>query len=325
MGAHITETLDDDRNGGNIVNSGYKSILVPYYGQAGELGTIDFASALSREMSAEVTVLYLSRILKKLPDDELKRYWSEYETGGFNTAMARLDESYQTQLLKDSETARTIAASRFRDHAIPESQNDGPTLVDARNYRWERDIKLETDTTRLLIDKAIAADVVVTSSSFMEAGGQRELLMGVLKDSGRPLIIVPVEGAISEHAPRRVIVAWKQTVHTVRAISEAMPLLRAAHRVLVLEIEETGQPKTERVSASDISRWLSRHGIATESLCRDSFSGKAENVLDEEISRFEADALVMGAYSRSRMREVIFGGFTQHVLDNTRILTLLAH
>ena len=310
---------------GNIVNSGYKSILVPYYGQASELGTIDFVSALSREMSAEVTVLYLSRILKKLPDDELRRYRSEYDAGGFNTAMALLDESYQAQLLKDSESARTIAASRFRDHAIPENQSDGPILVDTRNYRWERDIKLETDTTRLLIDKAMAADVVVMGSAFIEVGGQRDILMGVLKDSGRPLIIVPVERAISEHAPRRIIVAWKQTVHTVRAISEAMPLLQAAHRVLVLEIEEAGQPKTERVSAADISRWLSRHGITTESLCRDNFSGKAENVLDEEIARFEADALVMGAYSRSRMREMIFGGFTQHVLDNMRVPTLLAH
>lgn len=307
------------------MNSCYKSILVPYYGQADELGTIDFVSALSREMSAEVTVLYLSRILKKLPDDELKRYWSEYETGGFSTAMALLDESYQAQLLKDSEVARAIATSRFSNYAIPESQSDGPILVDTRNYRWEQDIKLETDISRLLIDKAMTADVVVTGSAFIEAGSQRDILMGVLKDSGRPLIIVPAERAISGHAPRRIIVAWKQTVHTVRAISEAMPLLRAAHRVLVLEIEEAGQPKTERVSAADISRWLSRQGIATEPLCRDNFSGKAENVLDEEIARFEADALVMGAYSRSRMREMIFGGFTQHVLENTRIPTLLAH
>jgi nucleotide-binding universal stress UspA family protein len=310
---------------GNIVNSGYKSILVPYYGQASELGTIDFVSALSREMSAEVTVLYLSRILKKLPDDELRRYRSEYDAGSFNTAMILLDESYQTQLLKDSESARTIAASRFQDHAIPENQCDGPILIDTRNYRWERDIKLETDTSRLLIDKAIAADVLVASYTFIQADGQRDILMGVLKDSGRSIIVVPVERAISEHAPRRIIVAWKQTVHTVRAISEAMPLLQAAHRVLVLEIEESSQPKTERVSASDISRWLSRHGVATESLCRDNFNCKAENVLDEEIARFEADALVMGAYSRSRMREMIFGGFTQHVLDNMKIPTLLAH
>lgn len=308
----------------SIVNTGYKSILVPYYGQADELGTIDFVSSLAREMSAEVTVLYLSRILKTLSDDVLKHYRSEYETGGFNTAMALLDESYQAQLLKDSESARTIAASRFRDHAIPENQGDGPILVDARNYRWEQDIKLETDTGRLLIHKAMATDVVVTSSSFIEAGGQREILMGVLKDSGKSLIIVPVKRAISDHAPRRIIVAWKQTVHTVRAITAAMPLLRGAHQVLVLEIEESGQPKAERVSAADISHWLSRHGIATEPLCREN-CGKAENVLDEEIARFEADALVMGAYSRSRMREILFGGFTQHVLDNMRVPTLLAH
>ena len=79
------------------------------------------------------------------------------------------------------------------------------------------------------------------------------------------------------------------------------------------------------MSAVDISQWLLRHGIATESLCRDNFSDKAENVLDEEILRFGADTLVMGAYSRSRMHEMIFGGFTQHVLDNIRVPTLLAH
>lgn len=311
--------------GDGAINIDYKSILVPYYGQVGELGTIDFTSALTREMGAEATVLYLSRILKEVPEDQQKRYWAKFKARGLNAAMDDLDEHYLAQLVKDSEEAHNIVTARFKNHVVPESQGDGPILVDTKSYRWEQDIRLETDTNRLLIDRAMVADVVVTSSSLIEAGGQRDALMGVLKDSGRPLIVVPTEWKNSERLPRRIVIGWKQSVHTVRAIAGAMPLLRAAHRVLVLEIEEGNQSKTERVSASDIARWLSRHGIATESLRCDTFAGKAQNILDEEIGRFEADSLVIGAYSRSRMREMIFGGFTQHVLDNTRIPTLLAH
>ena len=303
----------------------YKSILVPYYGQVGELGTIDFTSAMTREMGAEATVLYLSRVLKEVPEDQRKRYWAKFNAAGLNAAMDDLDEHYRVQLVKDSEEARKIVTARFKNLVVPESEGDGPILVDTKSYRWEQDIRLETDTNQLLIDRAMVADVVVTSSSLIEAGGQRDVLMGVLKESGKPLIIVPTGWKNSERLPRRIVIGWKQSVHTVRAIVGAMPLLRAAHRVLVLEIEEGNQSKSEQVSASDIARWLSRHGIATESLQRDTFAGKAENILDGEIGRFGAEFLVMGAYSRSRTREMIFGGFTQHVLENTRIPTLLAH
>ena len=303
----------------------YKSILVPYYGQVAELGTIDFTSAMTREMGAEATVLYLSRVLKQVPEDQRKRYWVKFSAGGLNPAMDDLDEHYRAQLVKDSEEARNIVTARFKNHVVPESEGNGPILVDTKSYRWEQNIRLETDTNQLLIDRAMVADVVVTSSSLIEAGGQRDVLMGVLKESGKPLIVVPTEWKNSERLPRRIVIGWKQSVHSVRAIVGAMPLLRAAHRVLVLEIEEGNQSKTERVSASDIARWLSRHGIATESLQRDNFAGKAENILDGEIGRFGAEFLVMGAYSRSRTREMIFGGFTQHVLENTRIPTLLAH
>ena len=303
----------------------YKSILVPYFGQVGELGTIDFTSAITREMGAEATVLYLSRILKEVPEAQKKRYWAKFSAAGLSAAMDDLDEHYHAQLVKDSDEAHKIVTARFKNHVVPESQCDGPILVDTKSYRWEQDIRLETDTSRLLIDRAMVADVVVTSSSLIEAGGQRDVLMGVLKDSGRPLIVVPTEWKSSELLPRRIVIAWKQSVHTVRAITGAMPLLRAAHRVLVLEIEEGKQSRNERVSASDIARWLSRHGIATETLQRDALAGKAENILEEEIGNFGADFLVMGAYSRSRTREMIFGGFTQHVLENIKIPTLLAH
>jgi nucleotide-binding universal stress UspA family protein len=38
-----------------------------------------------------------------------------------------------------------------------------------------------------------------------------------------------------------------------------------------------------------------------------------------------ADLLVIGAYSHSRMRQVVFGGVTEHVLDHAELPILMTH
>ena len=304
---------------------GYKSILVPLYGKMIELSAVDFASALTRGMQAEATVLYLSRILRPLPEDPRRRYLSMVDKGDLSKAMALLDDIYQTELQKDADETRLIVAEKFKFNNVQERSPKSQILVDTMGYCWEQDIVFQADTSQLLFNKAMVSDVVVTNASSIEAGWQRDVLMLVVRDSGRPIIVVPTEQLSYQQMPRKILIAWKQSVHTVRAITGAMPLLRTANSVLVLEIEEGEQFKGERVSTSDVSRWLSKHGIVSQAVSRNSLGSKAENILDEEISGFAADALVMGSYSRSRIREIVFGGFTQHVLNNIRIPTLLAH
>ena len=304
---------------------GYKSILVPLYGKMIELSVVDFASAMTRQMQAEATVLYLSRILRPIAEDPKRRYLSMVDKGDLSKAMALLDDIYQTELQKDADETRLIVAEKFKFNNVQERSPKSQILVDTMGYCWEQDIVLQADTSQLLFNKALVSDVVVTNASSIEAGWQRDVLMLVVRDSGRPIIVVPTEQVSYQQMPRKILIAWKQSVHTVRAIAGAMPLLRTANSVLVLEIQEGEQFKGERVSASDVSRWLSKHGIVSQAVSRNSLGSKAENILDEEISDFAADALVMGSYSRSRIREIIFGGFTQHVLNNIRIPTLLAH
>jgi nucleotide-binding universal stress UspA family protein len=307
------------------MNSGFKSILVPLYGQGSDFNAVDFASVLTWEMQAEATVLYLSRILNLLPEDQRKRYLSMVENGDFNKAMAFLEDFYQAELQKAADEAHLRVADKFKLKNVPERSPQKQVLVDTAGFCWEQNIVLQAEVNRLLFNKVLVSDVVVTSAFEIEGSWQRDILMLVVRDSGKPLIVVPTERVSYQQMPRKILIAWKQTAHTVRAISAAMPLLRSANSILVLEIAEREELEGERVSASDVSRWLSRHGIVSQAVSRNSLGGKAESILDEEISHFATDALVMGCYSRSRMSEMVFGGFTQHVLNGIRVPTLLAH
>jgi nucleotide-binding universal stress UspA family protein len=50
----------------------------------------------------------------------------------------------------------------------------------------------------------------------------------------------------------------------------------------------------------------------------------AQDVLREHIIAQRADLLVMGAYSHSRLRELVFGGVTRAMLNDLPILTLFS-
>ncbi len=304
---------------------GLKSLLVPYFGQPEEHRMIDFVCSIAPEMGTHISVVYMSRILKELGVEQRKGYQLRYKSEGFKSAMVYLDELYQSQLKSDADNVRIVIAKRFEDENIPEFQAGDPMGVDSINYSWDQSLAMNADMSVVLTNRAIVSDLVVISASALEVGGQRDPLMEVIRDSGRPLIIVPSGKGISVSGPRRIIIGWKKTAHTVRAMTAALPLLRAAHEVLVLEIAESNISNDNDVSHSDVVQWLLRHGVKAESTRRVDLSGNAETVFDEEMDRFQADLLVVGAYSRWRMREIIFGGFTQHLLSTMRVPTLFSY
>lgn len=145
-----------------------------------------------------------------------------------------------------------------------------------------------------------------------------ELVLG----SGRPVLVVP-------HAPlaadfgHRIAIAWNGSREASRAVADAMPLLRHAERVAVLLAKSV-----ERPGMADLIRGhLARNGIfadvqALEAGASDHDAGAA---LLAEADAFEADLLVMGGYGRSRMRELVLGGATRHVLQHLPIPALMSH
>jgi nucleotide-binding universal stress UspA family protein len=138
--------------------------------------------------------------------------------------------------------------------------------------------------------------------------------------SGRPTLLVPSRPP--HEVGNNVVIAWNGSAEQSRTNALALPLLRQARRVTILTVD-TGTPL--HPTGDDLGRNLALHGVAAESVTiqaarRD--AGKA--ILAHAISN-GCDLLIKGAFTQSRLKQIIFGGATRHILENATIPVFMAH
>src|SRR5918995_131313 len=164
------------------------------------------------------------------------------------------------------------------------------------------------------------ADLVVFAGVRGDRAAQvKEHFATALFNTARPILLIPEQGI--EHSARNVVIAWNGTAEATRALSGALPLLLNADRLHVLT---AATPRTRVESGAALAEYLGWHGLICEvhPMYPENEVGPALLARAKEL---EADLLVMGGYGRSRMRERIFGGVTQHVLDHHEMPILIAH
>jgi nucleotide-binding universal stress UspA family protein len=143
-------------------------------------------------------------------------------------------------------------------------------------------------------------------------------------ESGRPVLVVPYAGRYPEIG-RRAVIAWKPGRESARAVFDALPLLKSAENVEILEVREGRPDSMSPRPDTSIASMLGRHGI--KPVQRGTYAPDI-NAGDEILSRLadqSADLLVMGAYGHSRMREFILGGVTRHIARHMTAPTLWSH
>jgi nucleotide-binding universal stress UspA family protein len=145
-------------------------------------------------------------------------------------------------------------------------------------------------------------------------------LEAALFDSGRPVLIVPP--STPQTLAHNVLVAWNGSTEQARTNTFAIPLLRLADKVTVLTVEGGTTPGP---SGEEAAVHLRRNGIkATAVTVKPGTHTSGEAILDHATS-LGCDLLVKGAYTQSRLRQMIFGGATRHVLANATLPILMAH
>jgi nucleotide-binding universal stress UspA family protein len=145
-----------------------------------------------------------------------------------------------------------------------------------------------------------------------------DLIMG----AGRPVLVV---GSIIHKLDlRSVLVAWKDTREARRATEDALPILKLADRVTVVEVAAKDDLDDARERTEDVVAWLSGHGI--------SVVGRAVPSIDDESTEIkniakelDAGLLVAGAYGHSRLRESVLGGVTRDLLMHPARCSLISH
>lgn len=175
------------------------------------------------------------------------------------------------------------------------------------------------DEPRWMAAYGVASDLIVARRATGEDMTARSTLEAVLLETGRPLLI-PAAAAMPATLDR-IAIAWKPTPQAARAVALAMPLLTRAREIVVITVEEEPDGRDD---AARLVRNLAWHGLAaTTERLRPGEEGAAATLLARIGGR--ADLLVMGGYGHSRLREWVFGGFTQRVLADAPLPVLLAH
>lgn len=151
-----------------------------------------------------------------------------------------------------------------------------------------------------------------------------EGLGSILVGSGRPVLLAPQK---PPKAPIKTIaVAWKDAPEAARAITASMPLLAKADRIEVLSANEQDARAKECLDCSEsVVRQLRWHGLNAYGHFVIPAGRSVPNAVLESAHGVHADLLVMGAYGHSRLREFVFGGFTQRILEGVDLPVLLFH
>ena len=146
-----------------------------------------------------------------------------------------------------------------------------------------------------------------------------DFLSSMLIESGRPALLLPYTGKIAPIGGT-VLVAWKPTREAARAVTAALPWLRAAAKVHVVVY---GDDADESLKA--VARHLQTHGVSATTHRGGPELGNAGESVLSQAADLGADLLVMGCYGHSRAREWVLGGATRTILQSMTLPVLMAH
>ena len=284
-----------------------KTILVPLSGLPGRGQWLDAAVKRSHEWGAHLEAIHVAMD----PRDSVA-----YVGEGMTSAMIG---DVMAVAERESDERRQQAQKIFEDTChrnnvtISDQAESGPgtahfTIVTGR----EEDV---------MASRGRLADLIFVRRP--EGGGEEVTfsvtLEAALLDTGRPVLILPPSAPLDFGSS--IAIYWNGTAEAGKAMNFAMPFLDKAEKVSVVEVdaENHSGPGME-----DVIRYLAWHGVKAEGTELERKGSDSESLLASTNS-VGADMLVMGAYTRSRLRRLVFGGVTRDMLTRSSVPVLMAH
>ncbi len=141
-----------------------------------------------------------------------------------------------------------------------------------------------------------------------------------LFETGHPVLIAPPTPPQS--LGRNVLVAWNGSTEQARTNAFALPLLQHAEQVTVLTVEGGMTPGP---AGEDVARFLRMHGVPAKAMSVAPGQHTTGEAILAHAASLGCDLVVKGAYTQSRLRQMVFGGTTRHILANAALPVLMAH
>ena len=241
----------------------------------------------------------------------------EVGMGGWIVLKKRLEDLEREDKARMDKARATLMAF-CRAHDISLAAEPDPERL---NASWRED---KGDSVGRIVAAARYNDLlVIAGGTDCPENLSTDMLGEIVVRSGHPVVLAP-EAARS--GPLKTIaIAWKDSAESARAVAAAIPLLESAERIEIVCAEEGAERSDPVQSCESMARYLRWHGLKPNIRMLSSDLRSATDAVMDVAHEISADLLVMGAYGHSRMRELVFGGFTQRVLKGVDLPVLLWH
>ncbi|MFK7733613.1 MAG: universal stress protein [Pseudomonadales bacterium] len=212
-----------------------------------------------------------------------------------------------------TESAETVFSEMARSFDFPIRSK--PSLSPAAY--WEE--KLGTPEKVIAINGPLADLSIVSRPRRLGGSIARTFMHAAIDNKSRPVLVLPQRKVPS--VGKRITIAWNQSEEASRAVFAALPLLRRADSVSIISCGSESQlgPKS-----GQLRTYLKHWGVKAD-IQKDKKDNACEARILKVYEETDSDLLVMGAYSRSRIRETIFGGVTEHMLNKASKTSLFIH
>lgn len=227
-------------------------------------------------------------------------------------------------------TASAIAVQ----HAMDQAQAVAKTL------RAETTAQLKTSQVPFAVEATVArgeeigrlvghharyADLMVAALPYGPTARPEDesIVEAALFDARVPVLTLPPGAALEP--PRRVVLAWDESIEALTAAKKAMPLLQQADLVRIVVVDPPRHGPERSDPGGRLCQLLVRHGISCEIDILSRTLPRVSDVLLRHVQDCDANLLVMGAYGHSRFREAILGGTTRSMLEHATVPVFLAH
>jgi nucleotide-binding universal stress UspA family protein len=275
----------------------FRTVLVHVDNRAGSAERTRFAVSLARQF--EAGLIGLTAGLPRLP--------VEVYADGFGSIALGPEYTEFDRKHVEAEFGQTAAAFR--------------QLTDGSGVETSWRAVFEAPSVAV-IRAAAAADLVVLGTGDTSLIGDfvSPSAGDIVLHTGRPILLAP--HGRDRIDVKNVVIAWKDTAEAQRAVADALPFMKRAGSVVVVQVKEdaAGAP-----DLADTQAFLKRHGIGAKTQIIQRGSASVADAVIDFARKSEADLIVSGAYGHTRMREWIFGGVTRGLLTRSPIPCLFSH
>jgi nucleotide-binding universal stress UspA family protein len=286
------------------------TILVPTAGSPTDASVFRTALLAARPLDAHLAFLH---VYVEAAEAITHTAHAEFARGAALTAcLGALTAEAETR----SAAAQRSVRAFCRDEHIPVVAT--PHKLAAVTASWSEALN---DGARRILTHARHSDLVVVGRPRGHDGLTPYMTERLLLGCGRPVLFAPA--APPAALTRTVMVCWNETATSARALTAAMPLLRRAERVVIAAVDEA-VPEAD-ASVQHLVTQLAWSGVAAAATLLHPGDRPVAPVLTAFAHDCRADLVVMGGYSHSPLRELLFGGCTRAFLEQAELPVLMLH